>query len=218
MKNTIDIIDDDVLTVTLLSQFLESNTNLKVRNQFHNCKTALAYYDSSNLPDLILIDYQLKDGTGNTVVSYLRTVSDVLPILLISTHFQDNQIGNVLKMGFNAYLPKGLLPTELMAVINQVLREGYYFSKEQLIYLKSQINDHTPKINLTVKEFFTVRELEIIHLIAQQKTTNEIGALLFLSPKTIEGHKNNIFVKSGVKNTAGLMLYAVENELITIKR
>lgn len=214
MKKIIDIIDDDVLTVALLSEFLESKEKIKVRNQFHSCQKALEYYNSSNLPDLIILDYQLKDGTGNDVVTFLRTISEELPVLLMSTHFQDNQIGNVLKKGFSAYVPKGLFPNELLQILYQVLEDGYYFSKEQLVYLKGQINDNAPKIHLTVKELYTERELEIINLIALQKTTNEIGTSLFLSPKTIEGHKNNIFIKAGVKNTAGLMLYAVQNELI----
>ena len=214
MKKIIDIIDDDVLTVALLSEFLESKEKIKVRNQFHSCQKALEYYNSSNLPDLIILDYQLKDGTGNDVVTFLRTISEELPVLLMSTHFQDNQIGNVLKKGFSAYVPKGLFPNELLQILYQVLEDGYYFSKVQLVYLICQINDNAPKIHLTVKELYTERELEIINLIALQKTTNEIGTSLFLSPKTIEGHKNNIFIKAGVKNTAGLMLYAVQNELI----
>ncbi|WP_318643054.1 response regulator transcription factor [Flavobacterium ardleyense] len=216
MKKTIDIIDDDVLTVALLSEFLESKEKIQVRNQFHNCQIALDYYDSTNIPDLIILDYQLKDGTGNDVVSFLRTISEEVPILLMSTHFQDNQIGNVLKSGFSAYVPKGLLPTELLQILYQVLEDGYYFSKEQLVYLRGQINENTPKIHLTVKELYTARELEIINLIALQKTTNEIGTALFLSPKTIEGHKNNIFIKANVKNAAGLMLYAMQNELLSI--
>ena len=216
MKKIIDIIDDDVLTVALLSEFLESKEKIQVRNQFHSCQMALNYYDSTNLPDLIVLDFQLKDGTGNDVVVFLRSISMEVPIVLMSTHFQDNQIGNVLKNGFSAYVPKGLLPNELLGILYQVLEDGYYFSKEQLVYLKRQINDNAPKIHITVKELYTTRELEIINLIALQKTTNEIGTALFLSPKTIEGHKNNIFVKAGVKNTAGLMLYAVQNELISI--
>lgn len=216
MKKTIDIIDDDVLTVALLSEFLESKEKIQVRNQFHSCQIALDYYDSTNIPDLIILDYQLKDGTGNDVVSFLRTISEEVPILLMSTHFQDNQIGNVLKSGFSAYVPKGLLPTELLQILYQILEDGYYFSKEQLVYLKGQINENTPKIHLTVKELYTARELEIINLIALQKTTNEIGTALFLSPKTIEGHKNNIFIKANVKNAAGLMLYAMQNELLSI--
>lgn len=216
MKKTIDIIDDDVLTVALLSEFLESKEKIQVRNQFHSCQIAIDYYDSTNIPDLIILDYQLKDGTGNDVVSFLRTISEEVPILLMSTHFQDNQIGNVLKSGFSAYVPKGLLPTELLEILYQILEDGYYFSKDQLVYLKGQINENTPKIHLTVKELYTARELEIINLIALQKTTNEIGTALFLSPKTIEGHKNNIFIKANVKNAAGLMLYAMQNELLSI--
>lgn len=216
MKKVLDIIDDDVLTVALLSEFLESKGGLKVRNQFHSCQDALDYYNCDNLPDLVVVDYQLKDGTGNDVVSFLRSLSAELPILLMSTHFQDNQIGNILKKGFSAYVPKGLLPNELLEILYQILKEGYYFSKEQLVYLKSQISDNTPKINVTIKENYTSRELEIINLIALQKTTNEIGAILFLSPKTIEGHKNTIFIKANVKNTAGLMLYSVQNDLISL--
>lgn len=217
MKKTIDIIDDDVLTVALLSEFLESKEQIEVRNQFHSCQMAINYYNSTNLPDLIILDYQLKDGTGNDVVGFLRTISEELPVLLMSTHFQDNQIGNVLKKGFSSYVPKGLFPNELLQIVYQMLEDGYYFSKEQLVYLKGQITENAPKIHVTVKELYTARELEIINLIALQKTTNEIGTTLFLSPKTIEGHKNNIFAKANVKNTAGLMLYAVQNELISIR-
>ncbi|MGV8995123.1 MAG: response regulator [Flavobacterium sp.] len=215
MKKVVDIIDDDVLTVALLSEFVESKNEITVRNQFHDCKIALSYYNDRNLPDLVIIDYQLKDGTGNIVVAHLRSISKDLPVLLLSTHFQNNQIGNILKKGYSAYVPKGLLPTQLMQVIDQMLIQGYYFSKEQLHFLKKQISENTPKIILKAKESYTSRELEIINLIASQKTTNEIGNALFLSPKTIEGHKNNIFLKSGVKNTAGLMLYAMQNELIS---
>lgn len=62
----------------------------------------------------------------------------------------------------------------------------------------------------------STREIEVLKLICQQKTAKEIGELLFISPKTVEGHRNSLFVKTGVKNVVGLVIYALQHNIIGI--
>lgn len=89
-----------------------------------------------------------------------------------------------------------------------------YLIWEQNSKYYPQIKTKTPKPTLTYQEKLTEREKEVLHLICQQYTVKEIAEKLFVSNRVVEGHKDNLFAKTGARNLAGLVIYAIQNQLI----
>lgn len=124
----------------------------------------------------------------------------------------------MLKTGASAFLPKGVSPTLLTEIIPVVHEKGVFFMEDQMEAIREQIaTKSTQKSIFDNGSELSKREIEVLQLISQQKTAKEIGDTLFITARTVEGHKNNLFVKTGAKNIAGLVIYAIQNNYITVE-
>ncbi len=123
-------------------------------------------------------------------------------------------MGYMLKLGVNAFIPKGVSPEELLEIIEDVTKKDYFFMNDQIDELRKQLSSKIPKPKLIEEDQLSVREKEVLSLICQQKTAQEISEILFLSKRTIEGHRTNLLLKTGAKNTAGLVIYAIQNKIV----
>ncbi len=211
----ITIVNDDILIARLLSDYFKKENKLKVIKTLGNGNEFLRYIDNAEiLPDVVLLDLRMENGSALDVLQELSTREKMFKVIVLSTYYNESFIGQMLKLGCDAFLPKEVDPEELIEIINEIHEKGYYFSYDQINYLRSSISNKSPALQLEAKEKFTDRELEILELICEQLTAREIAERMFISIKTVEVHKSNLLLKSGVKNTVGLILYAVKNQLI----
>jgi len=218
MKNNtikLGIVDDDLLMVQLLTDFLKTSTRIDV------CLTALSGNEflekierQEESPQIVLLDLRMKNGNGLEILDTLQKQSNAIKIIVLSSFYRSSFIGQMLKLDVAAFLPKEIDRMELVTVIETVDEKGYYFSGEQMDVLRAQVSPKAPKINLDSKHALSVREREVLELLCVQCTTQEIADKLFISPKTVESHKSNLMVKAGVKNMAGLVIYAVQHQII----
>lgn len=217
-KINIAIVDDDSLVVQLLTEFLDQSEDPSFEvvltansgNDFIKKLASSAYDDL----DVILLDMRMQDGDGLFVLEQLKKLSLTARIIVLSSYYKPSYIGQMMNLGVHAFLPKEIDKEELIPILQETHRKGLYFLAEQLETLRNQIAPKTPKILLEPKDTLTTRELEILQLVAQQHTTKEIAQKLFIAPKTVEAHKSNLLSKTGAKNTAGLVMYAIQHSLI----
>lgn len=211
----IAIIDDDTMVVNLLVDFFERNSTIKTLYTVNSGNSFLEKLDShSTLPEVIVLDLRMKNGNGLDVLDALSKRSEKPKIIVMSSHYDPSYMGQMLKLGCDAFLPKEIDPEELIEVIYKVNQYGHYFSEEQIISLRKQVSPKSPKVYLDSKDSLSERELEVLQLLCQQLTTKEIAERLFISPKTVEMHKSNLLIKTGVKNSVGLIIYAIQNNLV----
>lgn len=211
----IGIVDDEVLIVQLLEDYFRKSDEINV---------VLKAYDGSELikqlaetrehPDIVLLDLRMKEMDGVETTTVLKDRFPDIKIIVMSSHYMSTFMGYMLKTGVNAFIPKEISPDFLTTVIKSVSQHGYYFSEEHVSVMRSQIAPKVPKPKLTKQEVLSERELEILKLICQQMTSQEIADKLFIARRTVEGHKGNLLLKTSVKNTAGLVIYAIQNNLI----
>ncbi|MEM9545267.1 MAG: response regulator transcription factor [Bacteroidota bacterium] len=214
---TLALVDDDKLITKLLSDFLAAQENLNVLFTALGGKEFLDKINQSKtIPDILLLDLNMKEMTGIELTKIIRKEYPSIKIIVISSHYKRNFTGFMIKTGVSAFLPKGIAPYDLNDIIQEVYLKGVYFLDEQLEIIRSQISAKSPKPILNPKNLLTEREMEVLNLICRQKTAQEIGKELFVTKRTVEGHKNNLFSKTGTKNMAGLVIYAVQNELIDV--
>lgn len=212
MKIKIGIIDDDLLFVQLLKNYLESNAHYEVVLTSKSGNTFLQ--KASPFLDVLILDLRMNDGDGLEVLSALPSFQNGIKTIVLSSFYRRSFMGQMLKMGAHAFLPKEIELEELSVVIHAVYHNGHYFSSEQIDVMRGQLSNKLPQFHAYSKDDLTEREVEIIRLICQQQSTREIADNLFISPKTVETHKTNLMIKINVKNMAGLVIYAVQNNIV----
>lgn len=214
-KIDIAIVDDDTLVVQLLSVFLQQENNLTIVVTANSGNSFLKKLkEVEKTPDIVLLDIRMDDGDGLETIGVLKISYPQLKIIVISSYYRASSIGYMLKLGVHAFLPKETDKEELIHIIQEVYHKDHFFTSEQVAVLREQVSHKTPKHYANTKEALSTRELEVLQLICQQFTAKEIAEKLFVTTKTIEAHKSNLLLKTGVKNTAGLIIYAVQNKLV----
>lgn len=216
-KIKIAITDDDNLIVGLLQGYLQNVGGLDVLFTAGGGQELLDKLASAQtLPEVLLLDLRMDGMDGIEVSEKLKVGYPSIKIIVVSSHYQTSFMGFMLKTGVSAFLPKGISPPDLLEVIKTVHAQGYYFREDQLAALRGQITGKAPKPILHEEEILTDREIEVLKLICQQKTGKEIADILNMAPRTADGHRNTLFIKTGAKNIAGLVIYALQQQIVHI--
>lgn len=212
------LVDDEHLIVRLLEQFFNEQPSLEVVLTAHSGEEFIESLENlAVLPQVLLLDLRMKALNGVETTTILRERFPSIRVIIMSSHYETTFIGYLLKTGVSAFLPKEIMPKELIQIIQSVHETGYYFLPEQVATIRTQVSPKAPKPKLTEQEQITSREKEILTLICQQCTAQEIAERLFITKRTVEGHKNNLLSKLGVKNTAGLVIYAIQKQIVDLQ-
>ena len=211
----IAIVDDDELVVQLLTDFLQQQDNFNVVLTAYSGNIFLEQLgELEKVPDLVILDLRMKDGDGLDTIGKLTVHYPQLKIIVLSSYYKVSSTGYMLKLGVHAFVPKETDKEDLIHIIHEVSNKEHYFTSEQVQTLRNQISHKTPKQYANTKDTLSSRELDVLQFICKQYTTKQIADRLFVTTKTIEAHKSNLLLKTGVKNTAGLIIYAVQNQLV----
>jgi DNA-binding NarL/FixJ family response regulator len=161
--------------------------------------------------DIVLLDIEMKDMNGIDALKEISSLQIKPKVIILSMHTEQRMMSYMMEQGASGYLPKDVKKEELEKAIRIVHEKGIYLSeivsRSLLSGLKSKSNKYLPAIDLSP------REKEVLTLICQEYTTQEIGKKLFISERTVEGHRKHLCVKLEAKNTAGLVKKALQLNL-----
>ncbi len=162
-------------------------------------------------PDIILMDISLKDGEGTDASSWLKEKKPDSKVLILSMHRDEKYVKKVIDSGANGYLLKDSGTEEMIKAIKTV-HDGHPFYSPEIMntMVKQLVTGNSPKKELAGQKL-TRREIEVLKLIAEEQSNQEIADLLFISIRTVNTHRTNLLNKLEVKNTAGLVRYAIKN-------
>ncbi|MBT2620130.1 response regulator transcription factor [Chryseobacterium sp. ISL-6] len=213
LKIKIGIVDDDLLFVQLLKNYINNDERFEVVLTSTSGQHFLNETDNNAL-DVLILDLRMANGDGLEVMSALSQKEADTKIIVLSSFYRRSFMGQMLKMGAHAFLSKEIELEELLNVIHSVYHKGHYFSDEQIDVMRGQLSNKLPEFHAYSKDDLTDREVDVLKLVCQQLSTKEIADALFISPKTVETHKTNLMIKTCVKNMAGLVIYAVQNNIV----
>jgi DNA-binding NarL/FixJ family response regulator len=206
-KISVFIVDDHYMVIEGIRSLLQHETDLQLVGYAANGKCCM---DSlKNIaPDIVLMDINLPDISGVDLCKTLRETYPSVFVLGLSTHNQFSFINKMMENGASGYLLKNASREELVEAIHSAIKGKLYLSTEVANTLKTvnDNNNNAPQL--------TRREKEILVLIAEGLTNNEIAAKLFLSTGTVDSHRKNLMQKLNFKNTALLVKWAVENKMV----
>jgi DNA-binding NarL/FixJ family response regulator len=213
----IALVDDEVLFRKGISFLLQREDNIDIIFEASNGEELLSNLNDSIIkPDIIMMDLKMPVLNGVEATKIIRKSFPEIKIIALTSYDTKSFIANMIQVGAVAYLIKNTTPKDLIHTINQVSKKGFYYSENVLKTIQETIiSTKNSKGNLETS-FLSPREIEILQLICLQKTTTEIAEHLYLSPRTVEGHRNNLLLKTESRNIAGLVVYAIQNEIAVL--
>ena len=169
-------------------------------------------------PDVLLLDMNMPGMNGIELNEILQGEYPQIKVIVLSVHTQERLISKMIAAGASAYLVKNCDKEELITAVNTVYNTGFYINRQTLI----AIQNAPAQRNKPIKDFdalpfeLTNREKEVLKLICNEYGSSEIAEKLFLSVRTVEGHRNNLLLKTQSRNTAGLVLFAIKHQLVEL--
>jgi DNA-binding NarL/FixJ family response regulator len=203
----IAIVDDHPLVSKGIKDMLSPYPSIQVTDTYLNGASLLAGIKMRQ-PDVLLLDVQLSDMRGEEITLILKKQFSELKILALTNFNNTLYASNMLKNGALGYLLKNTDEETLVNAIETVYKGEIYLSSE----MKVRVEDFRKKLyrKTSAKTSLTIRETEILSLLAKGYSNQQIADELFLSKRTVENYRLNLTMKLDVKNTAGLVKFAIE--------
>lgn len=204
MVKKIFIVDDHYMVIEGIRSLLQNEKDIEWAGHASSAASCLAFLQQQ-LPDIIIMDINLPDKSGIDLCKEVREKYPSVFIIGLSTFNQLSFIQKMMDNGASGYVLKNATQQELMEAIETVTKGQLYLSYEAA---------HTLQQNITTHIILTRREKEILGLIAEGMTNNEIATKLFISSTTVDTHRKNLLAKFDAKNIASLISMAAKMQLI----
>jgi len=212
-KIKIAIADDYKIFREGLKISFSLDPNLSVIHEADNGEDLIANIEKEK-PDVIIMDLKMPIMDGMEATQVHRKKYTDIKILVVSMYDDDKFIIHLMEIGASGYLLKNAEPEEILKAIYAVCENGYYFNDlVNKALLKKLVLKNNIKPSFKENIELTERELEVLTLLCEEKTSSEIGKQIFLSPRSVEGIRQRLIEKVGVRNIAGLVMFAVKNGL-----
>jgi len=217
-KITVHIADDHQIIIDGLTAILDFENDIEIVGYSLNGNQVLDWY-KTNTSDVLLLDISMPDVTGIEVLEKFKEYTTVTPnVIILSSYDNIKLVKDILKLGAKSFIPKKSAGKHIAEAIRHVAKGQQYFTedvKEKMmntIMSKPTYNEENPDGFLI--NSLTKREFQILKLIALQYTTKEICETLFISSSTVETHRKNLIKKVKAKNSVGLALFALKNNIL----
>ena len=213
-KNTIYIAEDHKILRDGLKLILKSLPSLAIIGESGDGRVALSEILAEK-PDYLLLDLNMPSLLGIDVAREVFKSHKECKIIILTKHTNPEYLRKLLQFDIVAYILKDDAAHDLIDAFSSIEKGDFYISPK----LKEVLGPHLSKEGLmrkysNEKSLLTQRELEIVKLIAEDKTTKDIAQILFISQKTVKAHRSNIFLKLNISSVTELVKYAVQNKLI----
>ena len=168
-------------------------------------------------PQLVVVDYVLPDGTGDTIVREMKYRCPATRILAYSFNGYSAAVLKMFGAGVHGYVIKSENDEEFVHAVGTLLEGKEYFCREARNHIIHRVfpEEEHPRL-IVANTGFSAKEIEIIRLICQQKTAREISSQVYLSERTVEQYRSNISRRIGARNVAGIIRFALQNHIIDL--
>lgn len=206
----IAVVDDHQIVIDGIKALLNNYPNFVVVADTMSSVKMLGLLDEISV-DILLTDIMMPEMSGQLLAKKVRQQHPEIKIIALSMSGQGEVVSEMINdADISGYVLKNIGKEELAAAITKVAQGGIYFSKEVL----QELQNFTAIKRVNTEVNITTRELEIIKLIAQDLSNKSIANQLFISERTVETHRKNIFRKTNSNSVIGLLKYATEHRLL----
>jgi len=207
--------DDHILVRAGVRELIEAIDGVRVVAEADNGREAVALA-SSERPDIVIMDISMKELNGIDAAQRILAENPAVRVVILSMHTHENFVRRALRVGARGYLAKDSAPIELRMAVEAVMRDEVYLSSRISKAVVAGLVDGRADGNSEV-DSLTPRQREILQLIAEGKSTKAIAFALGVSVKTVEGHRAALMERLDIHDVAGLVVFAVRNNLISLE-
>ena len=216
-KIHIALADDEALFRRGISRLIEEFERIELAFEAKNGQELLdQLIERDPLPEVILLDLKMPELNGIETAKILQKDFPDIKVIILSTYFSKSFVINMIELGAAAYLAKNTEPEAVEYTICAVVDKGFYYSDEVLKTIRETLMEKKFPAPASFDIKLSDREQEILQLICEQYTNSEIAEKLFISTRTVDGHRNNLLQKLNCKNTAGLVAIAIQQQWVKI--
>jgi DNA-binding NarL/FixJ family response regulator len=210
------LVDDHLLVRAGIRSLVESIEAMSVVAEATDGREAVALA-KAHKPDLVIMDITMKELNGIEAMVQILSQSPSARVLILSMHSTEEFVRRAMKAGAHGYIVKDSAPLELRMAIEAVMRGEIYLSPRISRHVVSGLRQGPGGEQAeSSMGSLTARQREILQLIAEGKSTKEIAFVLEVSVKTVETHRADLMERLGIRDVAGLVVYAIRNGLIDV--
>lgn len=209
------LVDDHEIVLDGIRALLEDEIGFEIAAEAQNGVEAIKQFKKHPI-DFIIMDISMPAMNGIEATEKIKELDPDIKILALTMMDEEEHIRNMIQAGASGYIFKSSNKEELIEAITTILDGRHYFSEEATqrvmmdLVKKGEPVSHDPTD-------VTERELEVLELIVKEHTNQEIADKLHISIRTVDAHRRNLLQKTGAKNTAGLVTYAIRHNLVDLK-
>ena len=216
-KIKVALADDHVLVRKGLAGIVNSFLNYEVILDASNGSELVEEFKKGQIPDIVLMDINMPVMDGYVTTQWLKEAYPHIKVLALSMYDNEMAVIRMFRSGAKGYILKDSEPDELLLALDTLYSTGYYFSESisEKLAFSLQENKHAGK-NYVGNLPLTARELEFLTLACTEMTYKEIGKSMNVSPRTVDGYRDDLFLKLNLKTRVGLVLYAIKNNIVQV--
>lgn len=217
-KIKIILVDDEVLFRKGIAFILQREPNFEIIFEASNGQELISYLEKNNeQPEIIMMDLKMPLLNGVETTKLIHENFPNIKVIALTSYNTPTFVSNMIKVGACSYIVKNASPEEVVLTINEVSVKGFYYNDYVMKVIHNDLISGKQSTKAALDhEGLTPREIEILQLICKQYTSSEIADILSISSRTVDGHRNNLLEKTNTKNIAGLVVYAIQNEIFSL--
>ncbi|NLR92743.1 response regulator [Flammeovirga agarivorans] len=216
MKHKILLVDDHSVIRHGIRSYFKNLDDFEVIAEADCGERAFKALNAMDV-DLIFMDISMQGMDGISATKKIKEHFPHIKVIALSMMMDSSYIKNMIDAGADGYLFKDCKEEEILKAARAVISGDSYYCSSATKNIISSYKDEQSKVATANDPHFllTAREKEVLRLIIDQATNKEISEQLFISPRTVDAHKRNLLEKTGQRNVAGLVMYAIKNKLFT---
>ncbi|WP_445665188.1 response regulator [Fodinibius sp. AD559] len=208
--------DDHDIVRDGIKMLLEDEVGFTIEAEAENGLQAIEICKKHDI-DLIIMDINMPEMNGIEATEKIKESFPDIKVLALTMMDEDQHIRQMIEAGASGYILKSSDKIELVDAITTILDGKHYFSDDATQSVMMDLVKGTTKKESSDPGNITEREKEVLELIVKQYTNQEIAEELHISTRTVDAHRRNLLQKTGAKNTAGLVTYAIKHDLVDIE-
>lgn len=195
---------------------LEDDESISIVAEAIHGTQALEFITEHQSIDLVITDINMPEMDGISLISEIKNLNPNIKVVILSMHDHEKYVAQAFQAGAWGYLLKSITPEELIFALKYIKNGGRYLCAElSMSMLKNVLKRISGSILVAEHSLeFSTREIEVLELIAEGLTNQEISERLFISKRTVEGHRQSLTDKTGCRNTAALIRYAMMHDIL----
>ncbi|HYC84631.1 MAG TPA: response regulator transcription factor [Chryseosolibacter sp.] len=213
-KFTILLTDDHRLFAEGLIYILQKNLPHADISVADSGEEAWSRIEANGKPDLLITDLSMPRMNGIELTMKVKERFPEIKVLVLTMHADTEMIQSILKAEAEGYVLKNSTARDIITAIQDIMNGSTHYGREVLASMIQKI--HVENKKLEVRKTLTERELEVLKLIVEEYSSDEIAEKLFIGKRTVDTHRANILEKTGCKNLISLIKYAIRHQLVSI--